>query len=61
MPIINFEGPELNREQKKQLAVNFTKVAHEVLPQIPESAFIVVLQESHPDNVAVGGKLLSES
>ena len=60
MPIISFEGPELTREQKKQLASNFTKSAHQVLPQISENAFIVLIQESHPDNVAVGGKLLSE-
>ena len=60
MPIISFEGPVPTKEQKAELAAKLTKATHEVLPQMPENAFIVVIKESSPDNVAVGGKLLSE-
>ena len=59
MPGIIFEGPKLNKNQKRQLVKEFTKVASEVT-KIPESAFIVTIKENDLDNVGVGGMLLSE-
>lgn len=59
MPIINFNGPELSKEQKKELVRKFTEVASEVI-EIPEEAFIVEINEIPPENVGVGGELLSE-
>ncbi|GAB6099345.1 tautomerase family protein [Halanaerocella petrolearia] len=59
MPIINIDGPKLNKEQKKELVKRFTEVASEVT-EIPEQAFVVEINEMPAENVGVGGKLLSE-
>lgn len=60
VPFIQFDGPELSREKKKELVEKLTKTAHEVL-NIPEQAFSVIIKENSIDNIGVGGKLLSES
>lgn len=60
LPIIRFDGPVLSKEKKAELAAKITRAAHEVLRTIPEQAFTVVIRENNPDNIAVGGQLLSE-
>ena len=59
MPIINMKGPKLNKNEKKELIQKFTEAASEVT-QIPEDAFVVLLEEMDQDNVGVGGEMLSE-
>lgn len=59
MPVITMDGPKLNREQKSELVKEFTKTASQVT-NLPESAFVVIIRESDPDNVGVGGQLLSD-
>lgn len=59
MPIITFEGPEMNKEQKSMLAKKLTEAAAEVFPMMPKQAFTVVIKENNMDNVASGGILLS--
>lgn len=59
MPVITFEAPSLTKEQKREAAEGFTKVASEATG-IPEGAFYVFIKENEGDNVAVGGKLLSD-
>lgn len=59
MPVITMDGPKLNREQKSELVKEFTKAASQVT-NLPESAFVVIIRESDPDNVGVGGQLLSD-
>ena len=59
MPIINMKGPKLDKEQKKKLIEKFTQTASEVT-DIPEEAFVVLLEEMNQDNVGVGGNMLSE-
>ncbi|ADL13399.1 4-oxalocrotonate tautomerase DmpI [Acetohalobium arabaticum] len=59
MPIITLEGPELTKEQKKELVKSFTESASEVIG-FPEEKFIVMLKETESENVGVGGELLSE-
>lgn len=59
MPIINMKGPRLNKDEKKALIQKFTEAASEVT-QIPEDAFVVLLEEMDQDNVGVGGEMLSE-
>ena len=59
MPTIFFYGPELDKDKKRELIDSFTKKASE-LTDIPESAFVVYLQSSTPDQVGVGGKLLED-
>lgn len=58
MPIIHFDGPVLTVEQKARLASSFTKISSEVT-QMPEQSFIVLIEERNPENVGVGGTLLS--
>ncbi|MFZ5943107.1 MAG: 4-oxalocrotonate tautomerase DmpI [Bacillota bacterium] len=60
MPIIEFDGPVLNKEKKGELAAKLTRAAKEVLPEFQDNSFIVVIKENSADNVAVGGKLISD-
>ncbi|NLJ99995.1 MAG: 4-oxalocrotonate tautomerase [Clostridia bacterium] len=59
MPTIFFYGPELDKEKKRELVSSFTKKASE-LTGIDESAFVVYLRRGDPENVGVGGELLSD-
>lgn len=59
MPHIVFDGPELSREQKKELIKNFTATASKVT-NIPREAFVVMIKENDLENIGVGGELLSE-
>ncbi|NLZ29024.1 MAG: 4-oxalocrotonate tautomerase [Firmicutes bacterium] len=59
MPTIFFYGPELDREKKKEMISSFTQTASK-LTGIAESAFVVYLRPSGPENVGVGGQLLEE-
>ncbi len=59
MPTIFFYGPHLERDKKKELIKVFTKTASE-LTGIEESAFVVYLRSTNPEEVGVGGELLEE-
>lgn len=59
MPVITLEAGKLSKEQKSRLIKEFTKTASEIT-NIPEQAFVVLLKENQPDNIGVGGQLLSE-
>jgi 4-oxalocrotonate tautomerase len=59
MPTIFFYGPELEVEKKRGLIKDFTEAASKATG-IDQSAFVVYLRNSKPDEVGVGGKLLSE-
>ncbi len=59
MPTIFFYGPELDKEKKKELISSFTQKASE-LTGLSESAFVVYLRTSSPEDVGVGGKLLED-
>lgn len=48
----------MSREQKEDLVESFTREAARVTG-IPTQAFIVLIYENDPDNVGVGGELLS--
>ena len=54
MPTIFFYGPELDKEKKKEMISSFTQTASK-LTGIAESAFVVYLRPSGPENVGVGG------
>lgn len=60
MPIITFEGGQMDKEQKRKLAKNLTEAAHESLG-IPREAFTILLKENSFDNISIGGKLFSDS
>ncbi|MFY9115064.1 MAG: 4-oxalocrotonate tautomerase DmpI [Dethiobacteria bacterium] len=59
MPTIFFYGPELDKEKKREMISSFTKTASR-LTGIAESAFVVYLRASGPENVGVGGELLED-
>ncbi len=59
MPYITLDGPKMTKEQKAQLVKEFTESAVKIL-KLPQQAFTVIIRETDPDNVGVGGKLLSE-
>lgn len=59
MPVISFDIVPLSKEQKIELAKEFTETAAKVTG-IAEEFFYVYFNESPPENVAVGGKLLSQ-
>ncbi len=59
MPTIFFYGPDLEKDKKRELITSFTKKASE-LTGIDESAFVVYLRKSGPEDVGVGGKLLED-
>lgn len=59
MPIINFDGGKLTREQKAELVREFTEVAHRVTG-INREAFVVVIRENDMENVGSGGVLLAD-
>ncbi len=59
MPTIFFYGPKLDKEKRKEMIKSFTQTASK-LTNIDESAFVVLLRESLPENVGVGGELLED-
>jgi len=60
MPIIQFDGPKMTKEEKAQLAAKLTQAAIEVFPAIPPEAYVMVIRENSRDNFAVGGKLVAD-
>lgn len=59
MPVITLEAASLTREQKAALVKEFTESASQITG-LPAQGFYVFLKENAPDNVGVGGELLSE-
>ncbi|MBQ3422767.1 MAG: tautomerase family protein [Romboutsia sp.] len=59
MPVITFEGPKLTKEQKQNLAKEFTETASKVT-NIPKQAITIVIKENELDNISVEGTLLSD-
>lgn len=59
MPVITLTMSALEVEKKRRLAEGLTKVAAEITG-IPTEKFIVLVEELPRDNIAVGGKLLSD-
>lgn len=60
MPIITFDAGKLTTEQKRELAQGMTEVATRVLPKIAKESFVVIIRENEPENISVGGQLLSD-
>jgi len=60
MPVIIFEGPELNQKQREAMIRGFTEVASQAMPEIPKEAFYVYLREYPGEKLGVGGLTLPE-
>lgn len=59
MPVITVEAAKLTKEQKAVLAKEMTETASRVM-NLPPQAFYVFLKENDPENIGIGGLLLSE-
>ena len=60
MPYIAVEGPFINdMDKKRQLVLEMTKAAAKCYG-LPEETIVVVIRESLPENVGVGGKLIKD-
>jgi 4-oxalocrotonate tautomerase len=59
MPVINFQGTKLSKEQKKELIQKLTAVASEVT-KAPEQFFSVIIQEFEEDSLGSGGKTVAQ-
>ena len=59
MPVITLEAGQLSKVQKEQLATELTASAARIMG-IPEAGFYIFLKENAPENIAVGGTLLSD-
>lgn len=59
MPVIQFDGPKMTRDQKARLVEAFAKQASQIL-DIPEDAFVTILRENEMDNIGNGSELLSD-
>jgi len=60
MPVLIYEGPELNQEQRKDMIKGLTDVACRTLPNIPRDAYYVFLREYPEEKVGVGGLVLPD-
>ena len=60
MPIINVDVGKLSRDQKKELVREMTSTLARI-SGVPEAAIDVVIRENDPDNIGVGGVLLSDT
>jgi len=59
MPVIQLDAGSMTKEKKAELIQKLTEVSSAIL-DIPAQAFVVLIRESNPDNIGVGGKQLSE-
>lgn len=59
MPVINYQGTRLSREQKQELIKKFTEIAMEVT-KTPAQFFSVTIQEFEDDSLGIGGKTVTQ-
>jgi len=55
MPVLIYEEPKLNLNQRKELIKALTEAACNVDPEIPKEAHYVFLKEHPDDKIDVGG------
>ena len=60
MPNITIDGPELKDiDAKRELVKSITDAASKAYG-IPKEAFVILIRESAPENVGIGGTLLTD-
>lgn len=59
MPVIRVDGPKIDLDKKRELARKITEVAAEIYGMDKEH-IIVLIRENEPENVSVGGELISD-
>jgi 4-oxalocrotonate tautomerase len=58
MPMITFESGVLTEKQKTDLIQKLTDVSSEITG-IPKESFFITLREQPGDNIAIGGKSIT--
>ena len=59
MPVITVEGRKIEIEIKRRLVKELTEAAAKAYG-LPKEVIVVLIKENSPDNVGVGGELLSD-
>jgi len=60
MPVVTVDGPvNATKEQKKEIIEKVSKIVADIYG-MPVEAITVIIRGTHPDDVGVGGKQLSE-
>jgi len=59
MPLIQFDGPKMDKSRKSGLVRAVAKQASQI-PDIPEDACVTILRENEIGNIANGFELLSD-
>ncbi|GEM_PF-296026 len=60
MPLITIDGPQINdTEIKRKLVKEMTEAAVEAY-KLPVESIVVLIKETLPENVSVGGQLISD-
>jgi 4-oxalocrotonate tautomerase len=60
MPIITLEGPQIDDLDKRRQLISQVTAAAADYYAMPAEKIIVLVKSNTPDNVAVGGKLISD-
>jgi 4-oxalocrotonate tautomerase len=60
MPNIVVDGPEINDLEKKRALVEALTDAAMAYYGLPRETYVVVIKENKPENVGVGGILVSD-
>ena len=59
MPTATIEGPSMDLDRKRSLAVEVTD-ALEKAYGLPREVYVVVIKENPPENVSVGGEMICD-
>ena len=59
MPHIRVGGPKIDLDRKRKLTAGITDLACEVYG-ISKDHIVVVIEETNPENVSVGGELIAD-
>lgn len=59
MPVVNISITKLSKDKKKEIIEKITETLSEIT-NVPKQAFVVSINENDPDNIGVGGVMLSE-
>lgn len=60
MPRVTIEGPKIDNLEIKRVLMKEITDALEKAYSLPRQTYIVLIKENLPENVSVGGQLISE-
>ena len=60
MPSVTIEGPKIDNLEIKRVLMKEITDALEKTYSLPRQTYIILIKENLPENVSVGGQLISE-